>query len=310
MGQLQDRVAKEVNSKSLSQSIASLIAIAVLTIPIFSFSSGWGWWTLINGIIFGAITSEMARKRGRSMANGLLGGYIFGILAVIYYLIAGDTPDMKAAKAEDSRIKLGISTGDKKQTHEELIEELNYKYNTPETRPAPIALKVVGGISALLLVAIIVSVMTSGEPTTYDNSASSTDTYTQVENRRSEIISTYAPQYCEKRGSTILTGMPEDWPVNDSYGWLPEECESIIGKVYDSSHYDNEQNKEEEAQRVTDGTYWIDMSEVALLYSLGNPRDVNTTRTTNHTRKQYVYGGLGNATYIYVEDGKVTTIQN
>ncbi|MBS7346207.1 MAG: DUF308 domain-containing protein [Candidatus Sacchiramonaceae bacterium] len=316
MAQLQNRVAKEANKNSLGESIAVIAIIALFMIPVFSFSSGWGWWMLINGLIFGFITSEMARKRGRSTAGGLFSGYVFGLLGVIYYLIAGDTPDMQAAKAEDSRRKLGLgSTSSKKQTKEELIEEFNERYNDQDSSPASVGLKVFGGISALILVAIIVAAMSSqggptDNPSAFSDSAVSSTTDAPQVSHREETIAKYSPIYCQNRQATKVTGMPEGYPNNDGSGWSDEECATIVSKVYDATRYDSEQNIAQEVGRVTDGTYWIGMSETALIYSLGNPRDINTTRFENYTKKQYVYGDIYNAAYIYVENGKVVTIQN
>ena len=131
------------------------------------------------------------------------------------------------------------------------------------------------------------------------------------EAERARVVDEYAPQYCENRQEIKLAGMPEGYPVNDGSGWTPEECRIIIGKVHDYTRYEDIGDIEEEIERVTTGKYWVGMSEIALLYSLGDPSDINTTRTQSSVSKQYVYGDpLHGAVYIYTEDGEVTTVQS
>lgn len=60
---------------------------------------------------------------------------------------------------------------------------------------------------------------------------------------------------------------------------------------------------------------FVGMSEAALLCSWGTPNfygGVNQTRTSSVNRKQYVYRACSScgANYVYVENGKVTGIQN
>jgi hypothetical protein len=42
-------------------------------------------------LVFGLIGSNMAKARGRDAGAGCCGGFIFGPLTVIYYIIAGDS---------------------------------------------------------------------------------------------------------------------------------------------------------------------------------------------------------------------------
>lgn len=57
------------------------------------------YWVFI-GFIFALITLFMARDRGRSKVMGFIGGYVFGIWSVIYYLIAGDSTETRVRKEE------------------------------------------------------------------------------------------------------------------------------------------------------------------------------------------------------------------
>ena len=54
--------------------------------------------------------------------------------------------------------------------------------------------------------------------------------------------------------------------------------------------------------------FYIGMSEDALIESLGRPNDINVSVGSWGTHKQYIYGGY-DGTYIYVENGKVTSYQ-
>jgi hypothetical protein len=57
----------------------------------------------------------------------------------------------------------------------------------------------------------------------------------------------------------------------------------------------------------------IGMSERALLISWGYPSNINRTVGSFGVHKQYVYGtysGYSSPTYVYVENGKVTTWQD
>ncbi len=63
----------------------------------------------------------------------------------------------------------------------------------------------------------------------------------------------------------------------------------------------------EDRQRVIEGKIWVGASSEIVTASWGPPEDVNRTTTAAGTREQWVYG-IG--TYVYLEDGRVTAIQN
>lgn len=52
--------------------------------------------------------------------------------------------------------------------------------------------------------------------------------------------------------------------------------------------------------------FWIGMNEEMLLFSLGEPEDINTSGGSWGTHEQWIYTG---DTYIYLENGKVTSYQ-
>lgn len=57
---------------------------------------------LIVTVLFGFICMKMAEKRGREKYLGFLGGFLFCIWSVLYYLIAGDTSKKKAELIADA----------------------------------------------------------------------------------------------------------------------------------------------------------------------------------------------------------------
>jgi ssDNA-binding Zn-finger/Zn-ribbon topoisomerase 1 len=62
-----------------------------------------------------------------------------------------------------------------------------------------------------------------------------------------------------------------------------------------------------EISRIIEGTIRIGDSEAVVLESWGRPEDINRTTTAYGISEQWVYG-LG--TYVYFDNGVVTTIQN
>lgn len=48
----------------------------------------------------------MAKSRGRNVGLAIVGGLLFGIFAIIYYAIAGDTVESRVRKEEEARRRL------------------------------------------------------------------------------------------------------------------------------------------------------------------------------------------------------------
>jgi hypothetical protein len=63
----------------------------------------------------------------------------------------------------------------------------------------------------------------------------------------------------------------------------------------------------EDATRVREEKIWVGASEEIIRLAWGSPQDINRTTTASGTREQWVYG---RSTYVYVENGRVTAIQN
>ncbi|MCM8570271.1 hypothetical protein NE848_12830 [Gramella jeungdoensis] len=59
-------------------------------------------------------------------------------------------------------------------------------------------------------------------------------------------------------------------------------------------------------EAMKEGKFWIGMNKEQLIYSLGKPIDINTNVGSWGKHEQWVYGG---GTYIYLENGIVTSYQ-
>lgn len=65
------------------------------------------------------------------------------------------------------------------------------------------------------------------------------------------------------------------------------------------------------AKRILDGEIWIGMTREMLIDSIGNPKKINSTETKYSYTSQYIYEDRFYGTrYIYIENGKVTAIQD
>jgi hypothetical protein len=64
---------------------------------------------------------------------------------------------------------------------------------------------------------------------------------------------------------------------------------------------------EQDGRRVFYKSIWIGMTELMLIDSWGQPKEINNTVTKYGTKKQFVYG---NGRFVYVENGKVEAWQN
>lgn len=64
----------------------------------------------VAAIVFSVICASMAQRRGRSVGLAIFGGFIFGLFAVIYYLIAGDSVEKRVIREEVARAKYHAAT--------------------------------------------------------------------------------------------------------------------------------------------------------------------------------------------------------
>lgn len=127
---------------------------------------------------------------------------------------------------------------------------------------------------------------------------------------RQATIAKYAPLYCKNHQhlhmSTSFFSDNQDWPVfNGTRAWTSAECKAIIGKLYDTSSND------EHLATVANAKWGIGMTLHELIYAVGVPTAWHTTNLADGTQQQLIYGDpLYNATYIYLDNGTVTSSQN
>lgn len=120
------------------------------------------------------------------------------------------------------------------------------------------------------------------------------------EANRQPIIDKYAPLYCSSHRSTRITDMPEGYPNNSGRGWTQEECRIIIDKLY------SEDSREDRIEAVINKKVWVGMTVLQLIYSWGNPQDINKTVVGDYEQNQWVYPGFN---FVYVQEGVVTAYQ-
>jgi hypothetical protein len=131
---------------------------------------------------------------------------------------------------------------------------------------------------------------------------------------RQDTIAELGPAYCKSHAQVQMGKVDalerDGWPGFSSiddvaagrglHGFTTDQCSTIIGKFYDLGTPRNE------LVSVVEGRVCIGMTYIELLYSIGYPDDINTTTTAAGTHQQWVYG---NKTYVYLDNGKVTSYQ-
>lgn len=93
------------NPYQTKQIMAAILMIAFVAFLFSRISIGWSLLWLASYSVWAIICSQMAKSRGRSLAGGIVGGYFFGLFAVLYYLIASDSVEMRVIKEEAARRK-------------------------------------------------------------------------------------------------------------------------------------------------------------------------------------------------------------
>lgn len=124
-----------------------------------------------------------------------------------------------------------------------------------------------------------------------------------------DIVTKHAKTFCDKHTKTTTTAdflKDEGYPVkDDSRAWTIDECNKIIEKLY------TEDENEKHIEGVANHQIFIGMTQKQLIYSIGNPYNVNTATKAESVTDQYAYdSGNGKTSYIYIENGRVTTIQD
>lgn len=110
--------------------------------------------------------------------------------------------------------------------------------------------------------------------------------------------SIYKPKIDELMNGSIVS--ESRYPISYS----KDDCNKIISGLYNKYSQD-------EVQKIAKARFWIGMDYKELFFSLGLPKDSNSTTTIFGSSVQLIYGDpLYGATYIYLDNGKVTSYQN
>jgi len=97
------------NPYQTKQIVVAIAMIGFTAFLVSRLSVGWALLWLASYLVWAIVCADMAKRRGRSLAGGIVGGYYFGFLAIFYYLIAGDSVEMRVIKEEEARRKHHIS---------------------------------------------------------------------------------------------------------------------------------------------------------------------------------------------------------
>ncbi len=64
------------------------------------------------------------------------------------------------------------------------------------------------------------------------------------------------------------------------------------------------------ANKIIDRKIWLGMTDEMAVESWGKPDDINRTVSAYGVKEQWIYGDISNRTYLYFEDGMLTTWQD
>lgn len=150
-----------------------------------------------------------------------------------------------------------------------------------------------------------------------ENQASSAQEVKQQEQiklqERQTAIDTYAPIYCVNQQKIVINEpqlLAQGWPNADgNHGVTNEECVTIITKLYD--YLVDYAKVSSRLKSISERKVFIGMEKLELIYSWGEPNDINKTTYSGGTSEQWVYGNpIYNATYVYLENDIVTSMQD
>lgn len=130
---------------------------------------------------------------------------------------------------------------------------------------------------------------------------------------RQTAIDTYSPVYCANQQKIIVNEpqlLAQGWPNADgNHGVTNEECVMIITKLYD--YLADYLNIPSRLKSISERKVFVGMGKIELIYSWGEPNDVNKTTYSGGTSEQWVYGNpIYSANYVYLDNDIVTSMQN
>lgn len=129
---------------------------------------------------------------------------------------------------------------------------------------------------------------------------------------RQKAIDTYAPVYCANQQKIVINEpqlLAQGWPNADgNHGMTNEECVTIITKLYD--YLGDYANVLSRLKSISERKVFIGMEKLELIYSWGEPNDVNKTTYSGNVHEQWVYGNpIYGANYVYLDNDIVTSYQ-
>lgn len=146
------------------------------------------------------------------------------------------------------------------------------------------------------------------------SSAQETKQQEQIKSQeRQTAIDTYAPIYCSNQQKIVVNEpqlLAQGWPNADgNHGVTNEECVTIITKLYD--YLADYAKISSRLKSISERKVFVGMEKIELIYSWGEPNDVNKTTYSGSTSEQWIYGNpIYNASYVYLDNDIVTSTQN
>ena len=245
-----------------------------------------------------AEAKEKQKKRTKVM---VIGGILF--IAIICFFVMADS-----AKSYEEAIEL-LDEGRYYEAEEAFEKVGSYKNSEKYAKIAELG-------SDLEYLAENISDMDSYELGHYENVFEQSESYTEIaeireaalEALKSEVesLAEYTNNYDKMLKATSICDMIDSYIDVDT---LSDICSKNFFALYFKNDTESKSDSNT-STAISSGKVepYIGMSAHDAEYKCtwGKPSDKNITETKYGTREQWVYRGYG---YLYIEDGKVTTIQ-
>ena len=105
-----------------------------------------------------------------------------------------------------------------------------------------------------------------------------------------------------------MTATPDELKTRNTdtlcYSWYQDQRQKVMDELLRRSAIEAG-----DVQTIKSRQIHIGMNECSLMASWGPPSTTNRTVTANGTLIQYVFGSL-HANYVYMQNGRITGIQN
>lgn len=139
------------------------------------------------------------------------------------------------------------------------------------------------------------------------SSLQQTNTKKLEEDNLAKLVEELAPEYCKNFVGYRLDVeefLSNKYKNNGKGKYKEDECKKILSKIV------NDGTSSDNLRSIAEGKISIGMRGAELLASWGFPNDSNSTTSFYGSSFQLIYGDpLYGANYVYVDNGRVTTIQ-